>query len=87
MLVNYLCTVLVCVLKDCAVKFLQTSLWNNLHPNQVVGTAAVIKEIDCLTVTVIDILNVRASISSSITTEETRLCGFAGWFDVHFRVS
>ncbi|PSS20903.1 Protein arginine N-methyltransferase [Actinidia chinensis var. chinensis] len=67
--------------------YLQTSLWNNLHPNQVVGTAAVIKEIDCLTVTVIDILNVRASISSSITTEETRLCGFAGWFDVHFRGS
>ncbi|KAI8570856.1 hypothetical protein RHMOL_Rhmol01G0070000 [Rhododendron molle] len=67
--------------------YLQTSLWNNLHPNQVIGTAAIIKEIDCLTVTVNDILNVRASISSSISAEETRLCGFAGWFDVHFRGS
>ncbi|KAF7153551.1 hypothetical protein RHSIM_Rhsim01G0078300 [Rhododendron simsii] len=67
--------------------YLQTSLWNNLHPNQVIGTAAIIKEIDCSTVTVNDILNVRASISSSISAEETRLCGFAGWFDVHFRGS
>ncbi|GFS37441.1 protein arginine methyltransferase 10 [Actinidia rufa] len=67
--------------------YLQTSLWNNLHPNQVIGTAAIIKEIDCLMVTVNDILNVRASISSSISAEETRFCGFAGWFDVHFRGS
>ncbi|XAR66936.1 Histone-arginine N-methyltransferase [Bertholletia excelsa] len=65
--------------------YLQTSLWNNLHPNQVIGTAAVIKEIDCLTATVNDIVNVRATISSSISAKETRLCGFAGWFDVHFR--
>ncbi|KAI7988520.1 Protein arginine N-methyltransferase PRMT10 [Camellia lanceoleosa] len=67
--------------------YLQTSLWNNLHPNQVIGTAAIIKDIDCLTATVNDILNLRASISSSISSEETRLCGFAGWFDVHFRGS
>ncbi|CAL5443214.1 unnamed protein product [Camellia sinensis] len=65
----------------------QTSLWNNLHPNQVIGTAAIIKDIDCLTATVNDILNLRASILSSISSEETRLCGFAGWFDVHFRGS
>ncbi|KAE8736090.1 Arginine methyltransferase 10 isoform 2 [Hibiscus syriacus] len=32
--------------------YLQTSLWNNLHPNQVIGTSAVIKEIDCLTASV-----------------------------------
>ncbi|GMQ06882.1 hypothetical protein CsSME_00051297 [Camellia sinensis var. sinensis] len=67
--------------------YLQTSLWNNLHPNQVIGTAAIIKDIDCLTATVNDILNLRASILSSISSEETRLCGFAGWFDVHFRGS
>ncbi|KAA8535047.1 hypothetical protein F0562_030050 [Nyssa sinensis] len=67
--------------------YLQTSLWNNLHPNQVIGTAAIIKEIDCLTATVNDILNIRASIASSITAENTRLCGFSGWFDVHFRGS
>ncbi|KAK6941615.1 hypothetical protein RJ641_026992 [Dillenia turbinata] len=65
--------------------YLQTSLWNNLHPDQVIGTPAVIKEIDCLTATVNDLLQVRATFSSSITAEDTRLCGFAGWFDVHFR--
>ncbi|KAK6945058.1 hypothetical protein RJ641_026160 [Dillenia turbinata] len=65
--------------------YLQTSLWNNLHPDQVIGTSAVIKEIDCLTATVNDILQVRATFSSSITAEDTRLCGFTGWFDVHFR--
>ncbi|XP_052199865.1 protein arginine N-methyltransferase PRMT10 [Diospyros lotus] len=67
--------------------YLQTALWNNLHPNQVIGTASIIKEIDCLTATVNDILNVRASVLSSISAKETKLCGFAGWFDVHFRGS
>ncbi|MBA0719251.1 hypothetical protein Golax_006948 [Gossypium laxum] len=65
--------------------YLQTSLWNNLHPNQVIGTAAVIKEIDCLTASVDDILEVKSSFSSAISMASTRLCGFAGWFDVHFR--
>ncbi|PWA97099.1 protein arginine N-methyltransferase PRMT10 [Artemisia annua] len=64
--------------------YLKNSLWNNLHPNQVVGTPAVLKEIDCLTVTVEDILKVEACVSSTITKEDTRLCGFGGWFDVHF---
>ncbi|XP_058112684.1 protein arginine N-methyltransferase PRMT10 [Magnolia sinica] len=67
--------------------YLQTSLWNNLHPHQVIGTPAIIKEIDCLTTTVNEIVNVKAKFSSSITVEKTRLCGFAGWFDVHFRGS
>ncbi|GAV72845.1 PRMT5 domain-containing protein [Cephalotus follicularis] len=65
--------------------YLQTSLWNNLHPHQVIGTAAIVKEIDCLTATVADILEVRSTFSSLITVENTRLCGFGGWFDVHFR--
>ncbi|KAK8500221.1 hypothetical protein V6N12_002326 [Hibiscus sabdariffa] len=65
--------------------YLQTSLWNNLHPNQVIGTAAVIKEIDCLTVSVNDILQVKSNFSSVINMVPTRFCGFAGWFDVHFR--
>ncbi|KAL8189632.1 hypothetical protein R6Q57_029198 [Mikania cordata] len=64
--------------------YLQNSLWNNLDPNQVVGTATILKEIDCLTVTVDDIIEVKANISSTITKEDTRLCGFGGWFDVHF---
>ncbi|KAF6164542.1 hypothetical protein GIB67_025368 [Kingdonia uniflora] len=67
--------------------YLQTSIWNNLHPHQLIGIPGIIKEIDCLTATVEEILNVRANISSSITEEKTRLCGFAGWFDVHFRGS
>ncbi|XP_021895227.1 protein arginine N-methyltransferase PRMT10 [Carica papaya] len=65
--------------------YLQTSLWNNLHPHQVNGTAALVKEIDCLTATVDDISLVESKLSSSINIERTRLCGFAGWFDVHFR--
>ncbi|GAB2289229.1 Protein arginine N-methyltransferase prmt10 [Dionaea muscipula] len=65
--------------------YLETSFWNNLHPEQIIGTAAIVKEIDCLTTTVSDVLNVRAKICSSITEEEKRLCGFGGWFDVHFR--
>ncbi|KAK9071328.1 hypothetical protein SSX86_009896 [Deinandra increscens subsp. villosa] len=64
--------------------YLQNSLWNNLDPNQVVGTATIIKEIDCLTVTVDDIIEVKANVSSTITKVDTRLCGFGGWFDVHF---
>ncbi|KAJ1387398.1 S-adenosyl-L-methionine-dependent methyltransferase [Sesbania bispinosa] len=60
-------------------------MWNNLHPHQVIGTAAVIKEIDCLTATVTDIEKVRSKFSLSITIENMKLCGFGGWFDVHFR--
>ncbi|KAF3442530.1 hypothetical protein FNV43_RR16446 [Rhamnella rubrinervis] len=65
--------------------YLKTSLWNNLHPNQVIGSAAIVKDIDCLTATVEDIVEVKASVSSSITVENTWLCGYGGWFDVHFR--
>ncbi|KAI9117554.1 hypothetical protein K1719_011720 [Acacia pycnantha] len=65
--------------------YLQTSMWSDLKPNQIIGTAAVIKEIDCLTATVADIKEVTSKFSSSITTENTKLCGFGGWFDVHFR--
>lgn len=66
---------------------LQTSLWKNLHPHQVIGNPATVKEIDCLTATVKDISDVRSHISSSINICSARLCGFGGWFDVHFRVS
>ncbi|KAM5547846.1 protein arginine N-methyltransferase PRMT10 [Rosa sericea] len=65
--------------------YLQTSLWNNLHPNQVIGTAAILREIDCLTASVSDIVEVRSNFLSTVTLPNTRLCGFAGWFDVHFR--
>ncbi|KAK9141640.1 hypothetical protein Syun_011040 [Stephania yunnanensis] len=48
---------------------------------------AVIKDIDCLTATVDDILYVRANFTSLITMDMARFSGFAGWFDVHFRGS
>ncbi|GFP84503.1 protein arginine n-methyltransferase prmt10 [Phtheirospermum japonicum] len=67
--------------------YLQTSIWNSLHPNQIIGTPVTVKELDCLTTTVNDIRYVCSSSSSSITAENTRLCGFGGWFDVHFRGS
>ncbi|KAL6578381.1 Protein arginine N-methyltransferase prmt10 [Orobanche minor] len=67
--------------------YLQTSLWNNLHPNQIIGTPMIIKEIDCLTTSVEDIRDVRASVSSPIIEEHARFSGFGGWFDVHFRGS
>lgn len=64
--------------------YLQTSIWNNLHPHQVIGTAAVVKQLDCLTATVDDIRQITSTFPSSVTFE-SRLCGFAGWFDVTFR--
>ncbi|XP_057968207.1 protein arginine N-methyltransferase PRMT10 [Malania oleifera] len=67
--------------------YLQTSLWSNLHPHQIIGTAAVIKEVDCSKATVNDIQMVRSNFLSSVTMENTRFCGFAGWFDVHFQGS
>ncbi|CAD6340351.1 unnamed protein product [Miscanthus lutarioriparius] len=66
--------------------YLKSSMWNNLHPNQVIGQPAVIKEIDCLTATVDEIREVRAQVTMSIRME-ARLSALAGWFDVHFRGS
>jgi type I protein arginine methyltransferase len=66
--------------------YLQSSIWNNLHPNQVIGQAAVIKEIDCLTATVDEIREVRAQVMLPISLDGARLAALAGWFDVHFRV-
>ncbi|XP_008785266.2 protein arginine N-methyltransferase PRMT10 [Phoenix dactylifera] len=67
--------------------YLKTSSWSNLHPNQVIGTPSIIKEIDCLMATVDEIRNVTSKFSLSINMDRTRLSGFAGWFDVHFRGS
>jgi protein arginine N-methyltransferase 1 len=65
--------------------YLQTSMWSSLHPDQIIGTPAVVKEIDCLTATMSEILEVKSTVLSSITYDSTRLCGYGGWFDVHFR--
>ncbi|KAK4789473.1 hypothetical protein SAY86_016777 [Trapa natans] len=64
--------------------YLQTTLWNSLHPHQVIGNPSIVKEIDCLTATMKDISEVKSHISSSINIC-SQLCGFGGWFDVHFR--
>lgn len=74
----------------CCVKsfeiFLQTSLWSNLDPQQIIGTPAVIKEIDCSTATVEEISEVSSTFSLPIHVDRTQLSALAGWFDVHFRV-
>ncbi|GBG71689.1 hypothetical protein CBR_g9102 [Chara braunii] len=67
--------------------YLQTSLWNSLYPNQLLGAAAVIKEIDCLTATVNDISTVDADFSIPLYEGVNRVSGYSGWFDVHFRGS
>ncbi|OAY67091.1 Protein arginine N-methyltransferase PRMT10, partial [Ananas comosus] len=67
--------------------YLKTSMWSNVHPNQIVGTAAVIKEIDCLTATVDEIRSVMAQVTMPIIMDRARVSAFAGWFDVHFRGS
>lgn len=43
-------------------------------------------ELDCLTATVDDIRSLNANFSTSISMESAIVAGFAGWFDVHFRV-
>ncbi|KAJ6852561.1 protein arginine N-methyltransferase PRMT10 [Iris pallida] len=67
--------------------YLKTSFWSNLHPNQIVGTPAIIKEIDCLTATIDEIRDVTANFSLGLNVDRTMLSGVAGWFDVHFRGS
>ncbi|CAF2326239.1 unnamed protein product [Brassica napus] len=60
--------------------------WNDLNPLQVIGTPTIVKEMDCLlTATVSEIEEVRCNVTSVINGQNTRLCGFGGWFDVHFR--
>lgn len=62
-------------------------MWNDLNPQQIIGTPAIVKEMDCLTASVSEIEEVRSNVSSVINVEHTRLCGFGGWFDVQFLVS
>ncbi|KAL0734684.1 hypothetical protein Bca4012_010894 [Brassica carinata] len=62
-----------------------TAMWNDLNPLQVIGTPTIVKEMDCLTATVSEIEEVRCNVTSVINGENTKLCGFGGWFDVPFR--
>lgn len=67
--------------------FLQTSMWNSLYPNQVIGNPVVVKEFDCLTCTMEEIERVHSQFKITLHPGHSRVCGFAGWFDVHFRGS
>eukprot|EP00850_Spirogloea_muscicola_P016624 SM000136S00170 [mRNA] locus=s136:128958:131797:- [translate_table: standard] len=67
--------------------FLQTSSWQSLYPEQIIGTPAVLKEFDCHKVTLADIERVSAEFSLPLSLQHSTLSGFAGWFDVHFRGS
>eukprot|EP00249_Psilotum_nudum_P001873 c14613_g1_i1 orf=303-1472(-) len=67
--------------------YLQTSLWNNLYPNQIIGTPVAIKEFDCHTAILEDVASVHSAFRIPFTAGPTKFCGFAGWFDVHFRGS
>jgi len=62
-------------------------MWNDLNPQQIIGTPTIVKEMDCLTASVSEIEEVRSNVTSVINMEHTRLCGFGGWFDVQFSVS
>eukprot|EP00240_Pyramimonas_obovata_P003881 CAMPEP_0118931792 /NCGR_PEP_ID=MMETSP1169-20130426/8007_1 /TAXON_ID=36882 /ORGANISM="Pyramimonas obovata, Strain CCMP722" /LENGTH=374 /DNA_ID=CAMNT_0006874333 /DNA_START=141 /DNA_END=1265 /DNA_ORIENTATION=+ len=79
--------------KEQAQYFLQTSSWVDIHPNQCVGPAYVLKELDLNTCSVDDIKVVDESFELSMEPaesngqQETQVAGFCGWFDVHFRGS
>nr|AAL32019.1 At1g04870/F13M7_12 [Arabidopsis thaliana] len=64
--------------------YIQTAMWNDLNPQQIIGTPTIVKEMDCLTASVSEIEEVRSNVTSVINMEHTRLCGFGGWFDVQF---
>jgi protein arginine N-methyltransferase 1 len=65
--------------------FLQTSVWNSLHPNQIIGQPALVKEFDCLKATLEEVSIVRSQFRIPIDSGNLKIAGFAGWFDVHFR--
>ncbi|MCO5550458.1 hypothetical protein L7F22_003945 [Adiantum nelumboides] len=65
--------------------YLQTALWNNLHPSQIVGTPFIVKEFDCLTASIKDVANVQSSFQVELWEGQLNLSGFAGWFDVQFK--
>lgn len=67
--------------------YLQTVLWNNLHPTQIVGTPVIVKEFDCRTATLHDVASVHSSFQMRLWESGMKLSGFAGWFDVHFKGS
>ncbi|KAJ4798076.1 Arginine N-methyltransferase family protein [Rhynchospora pubera] len=67
--------------------YLKTSLWCNLDPNQIIGTPAMIKEIDCLQATVDEIRTITAQLMLPINADRSRISAYAGWFDVQFKGS
>jgi len=65
---------------------LQTSMWNSLHPNQIIGEPALVMEYDCLKATLEETAIVRSQFRIPLDSGGAKMAGFAGWFDVHFRV-
>lgn len=64
----------------------QTSVWNNLNPNQIIGEPALVKEFDCLTATLEEVSVIQSQFKVPIGAANSKIAGFAGWFNVHFRV-
>ncbi|KAI5073454.1 hypothetical protein GOP47_0011467 [Adiantum capillus-veneris] len=65
--------------------YLQTALWNNLHPSQIIGAPFIAKEFDCLTASLKDAASVHSSFQVELWEGQLKLSGFAGWFDVQFK--
>ncbi|KAG0587991.1 hypothetical protein KC19_2G207300 [Ceratodon purpureus] len=63
----------------------KTSVWNGLNPNQIIGEPALVKEFDCLTATLEEVSVIRSQFRVPIGFGNSKIDGFAGWFDVHFR--
>eukprot|EP00897_Mesotaenium_endlicherianum_P007065 jgi/Mesen1/6387/ME000329S05556 len=67
--------------------FLQTSMWDNLFPHQIVGQSALVKEMDCKTASVAEIECIRSEFRMPMLPASSVVSGFAGWFDVQFKGS
>ena len=70
---------------------LQTSQWCDVHPNQVLGQPAIVKELDLNKISVEEIKGLNEEFNLKVdypgdASGEVQIAGFCGWFDVHFRV-
>eukprot|EP00656_Telonema_subtile_P044975 TRINITY_DN51241_c0_g1_i1.p1 TRINITY_DN51241_c0_g1~~TRINITY_DN51241_c0_g1_i1.p1 ORF type:complete len:316 (-),score=92.31 TRINITY_DN51241_c0_g1_i1:204-1151(-) len=73
--------------RECDKFFMRTANeWVNLAATDLSGQPACITDIDCHTVTLEDLVEIRSEFVMPLTAH-SRLVGIAGWFDVHFRGS
>jgi len=66
--------------------YMQTANWVELHPDNVIGEAAIIKDIDIAKCTFEEIKGVDSPFRMEVH-KNAGLCGFSGWFDVDFKGS